>query len=439
MTFTNDPPLISDLSLIPGTDEKADLNAPAGSGGKLVIGQAPNITITETNVVADAAERLALDVQEGDIAIQTNTSQSFIFTGGPNLAPNWQVIDFDAVGAIDGEAISPSDITADSYNGADATAAAAGEAITSDGSGGLSFASIGGIDTVSTFGDLPNIDPPQIAFVEQGSQYYVSREGVGAFDLQNASFDGRTFDINETDQPKDIELSVDGAHMYTIDVRNNEAYQYSLSTPFDLSTATYTGKTLSTQDPASNGLSVSTDGTVFIELGENTDTFYQYSMSTPFDLDTATFDNVTLPTQDTLAGSMDISPDGTHMYEVGFDSDKFYQYSLSSPFDISTATFTGKTLNTQDDIPKGMVISDNGLFLYEVGFSNKEFRRYTLGTPFDISTATLDFGSLSTQDFDPNGIALSPDGSVMFESGRNNERVYSYTLPLTNVWEEITT
>src|SRR6056297_1474171 len=112
MTFTNDPPLISSIDLIPDAVEKADLDAPADSGGKLVIGQAPNITITETSVVADAAERLALDVQEGDVAIQTNVSSLFIFAGGDNIARNWEVLDFDAVGAIAGEDIAPNDINA---------------------------------------------------------------------------------------------------------------------------------------------------------------------------------------------------------------------------------------------------------------------------------------------------------------------------------------
>jgi hypothetical protein len=161
MTQTNDPPLISSVELIPDANEKADLDAPSGSGGKLVIGQAPNITITETTVVADAAERLALDVQEGDIAIQTNVSSSFIFTGGDNIAPNWQTIDFDAVGAIDSEDINPRDITArvidsslditgvnleltGSFNNANLSGAAAGEALISNGSGSLQFATVGG-------------------------------------------------------------------------------------------------------------------------------------------------------------------------------------------------------------------------------------------------------------------------------------------------------
>jgi len=158
MTFTTDPPIVGDIDLIPGQDEKADLNAPAGSGGKLVTGQIPNISISSTSVVADAAERLALDVQEGDVAIQTNVSSSFIFTGGDNVAPNWQIIDFDAVGAISGEDISPNnisalgdisgqdvtasgDIDAASFANANLSGASAGELLGSDGSGNLQFTS----------------------------------------------------------------------------------------------------------------------------------------------------------------------------------------------------------------------------------------------------------------------------------------------------------
>jgi len=119
------------------------LNAPSGSGGKLVVGQAPNITITETTVVADAAERLALDVQEGDVAVQTNVSTSFIFTGGDNVANNWQALDFDAVGAIAGEAINPSEIS-----GANIDTAGSGQLLQSDGSGNLQFgAPAGGVPT----------------------------------------------------------------------------------------------------------------------------------------------------------------------------------------------------------------------------------------------------------------------------------------------------
>jgi hypothetical protein len=161
MTFTNDPPIIGDIALIPGQDEKADLDAPASQSGKVVVSQIPNISISSTTVVADQNERLSLDVQEGDVAIQTDTSESYIFTGGANVNVNWQLLQFDAVGGIQGKDIDPRDITprdvtasgdvsgqnltvSAAFNGADLSAASAGEALTADGNGNLSFASVGG-------------------------------------------------------------------------------------------------------------------------------------------------------------------------------------------------------------------------------------------------------------------------------------------------------
>jgi len=73
-------------------DTKADLTE---VGGVLVSEQVPDLAITNTFVVADEAERLALDVQEGDVAIQQDVDETYIFTGGDatNTA-NWSQILF---------------------------------------------------------------------------------------------------------------------------------------------------------------------------------------------------------------------------------------------------------------------------------------------------------------------------------------------------------
>jgi hypothetical protein len=200
MTFSTDPPAVGDISLIPNADEKADLNAPSDSGGKLVTAQAPNITITETTVVADAAERLQLDVQEGDVAIQTNVSTSFIFTGGDNVAPNWQELDFDAVGAIAGEDIEPSGIS-----GANIDMANAGQLIESDGSGGLQFGSpAGGVPTggiIMWSGSIANI-PSGFALCDgtSGTPDLTDRFVVGA--------GGSEYSVGNTGGQKEVQLTV---------------------------------------------------------------------------------------------------------------------------------------------------------------------------------------------------------------------------------------
>lgn len=52
------------------------------SNSKVPAAQLPAIAITETYVVLDETEQLALDAQEGDVAIRVDQSKSYIHNGG---------------------------------------------------------------------------------------------------------------------------------------------------------------------------------------------------------------------------------------------------------------------------------------------------------------------------------------------------------------------
>jgi hypothetical protein len=65
----------------------ATLNA----GGKLDAGQLPALAITETFVVNTQAAMLALAAEEGDVAVRTDESKSYILTAAPaSTVANWQ-------------------------------------------------------------------------------------------------------------------------------------------------------------------------------------------------------------------------------------------------------------------------------------------------------------------------------------------------------------
>lgn len=59
--------------------------------GKLDPGQLPALAITETFVVADEAAMLALDCQQGDVAVRADEQKSYILTAEPaSTLANWQ-------------------------------------------------------------------------------------------------------------------------------------------------------------------------------------------------------------------------------------------------------------------------------------------------------------------------------------------------------------
>jgi len=69
--------------------EKADLT----DQDELYPSQLPDLAITEVYTVADEDERLSLSVEEGDVAIQQDTDESYMFAGGDSSdSSNWSVL-----------------------------------------------------------------------------------------------------------------------------------------------------------------------------------------------------------------------------------------------------------------------------------------------------------------------------------------------------------
>lgn len=80
--------------------------ATLGSDGKLTTGQIPDVTITDTFVVASESAMLALTAQVGDVAVRTDVNKTFILkTAGATVLANWQELltPTDSVLSVDGQ------------------------------------------------------------------------------------------------------------------------------------------------------------------------------------------------------------------------------------------------------------------------------------------------------------------------------------------------
>ena len=256
-------------------------------------------------------------------------------------------------------------------------------------------------------------------------------------DLSNVTYDSVSFSVAAQEaNPWDVEFNNDGTKMYVTGFTSDDVHQYSLSTAFDISTASYDSVFITNSlSPNPRALVFNTDGTKLYFVGNSSDNVLQYSLTTAFDLSTASYDSVlfNVGTENTSPYDLKFNTDGTKMYMLG-GADGIYQYSLSTGFDLSTASYDSVSFSvtSQDSNANGMHFNPDGTSIYLVGDANNLVYKYTLSTGFDISTASYDgvSFSVSSQSSVPQGITFNADGTKMYVLDGSSDTLYQYSTGL---------
>ena len=273
-----------------------------------------------------------------------------------------------------------------------------------------------------------------------GSDYYVQTNGsiqsptaLPTYDLGAAALVSSFSVASQDTAPTDFAFNTDGTKMYVVGYTNDTVYQYSLSTAFTVSTASYDSVSFSVSSQSSRpmGMTFNNDGTKMYIVCRDNDAVYQYSLSSGFDLSTASYDSVSLDVspQDNLPNSIRFNADGTKMYIVGAQYEYVFQYGLSSAFDLSTASYDSVyyDFNAQGTDGSGLTFSPDGTRMFILCDSNDTAFQYSLTSGYDLSTASYDSISLTSTDGNASDIRFSADGTKIFIIGRGEDKVYQYT------------
>ena len=156
---------------------------------------------------------------------------------------------------------------------------------------------------------------------------------TSSWNVNTASYDNVSFRVDQQNTyPRSIAFNYNGSKMYMVGTNNPDSvYQYSLSSGWNLNTASYDNVSFSvaSQDPAPDGLAFNADGTKMYIVGQSNNRVFQYSLSTPFDISTASYDDASLDvtSQDGSPCGITFKPDDSKMYIIGYAADAVYQYS----------------------------------------------------------------------------------------------------------------
>jgi hypothetical protein len=246
-----------------------------------------------------------------------------------------------------------------------------------------------------------------------------------AWDITTATFVTVFSTAAQDTAPVDLFFKPDGLSMYVVGDTNNTVFQYTLGTAWSVATASYASKSFSvgTQETNPSGLWFKPDGTEMYVVGSATDAVYQYTLGTAWDVSTASYSgkSYSVVTQETSPQQVNLSADGTKMWVAGNIGDDIWEYDLGTAWDVSTASPVNNFyIGFQAVSPTGMFIdssaanrvfivdsTQDAVYQYNTATNSAEFSTDKLYTP----------GALSVNGNFVAGAQAFVDGSLVVQGG----------------------
>jgi sugar lactone lactonase YvrE len=274
----------------------------------------------------------------------------------------------------------------------------------------------------------------ELAAIEESMETVGVADGATGYNVAGGVFAGSFSVASEDTQPSGVFFKPDGIKMYVVGDSGNDVNQYTLSTAWDVMSASFDSVTFSvaSQEADPQGLFFKPDGTKMYIVGSASDTVHQYSLSTAWDISTASYDSITfsVASQETAPRDVFFKPDGTKMYICGTVNDIVYQYSLSTAWDLSTASYDSVSFSftSQETVPQGLFFKPDGTKMYIIGTTGDDVNQYSLSTAWDVSTASFNniVFSVQSETTSPQGLFFKPDGTTMYITGNSSSSVHQY-------------
>ena len=232
-------------------------------------------------------------------------------------------------------------------------------------------------------------------------------------------------DINSQDTVMtDLFFKPDGTKMYTVGQTNDRVYEYTLGTAWNVATAGNVAAIgIGTQETGPAGLFFKPDGTKMYVIGSTSDRVFEYTLSTPWRVNTAS--NVGTSVATTSGGTSESTPqalffrpDGSSYYIIGSGADRVKRYDMTTPWQVNTAAYYSQSaaITSIETTPAGLFFHPAGLKMFIVGNSSDIIREYDLATAWDPATITLVANSavLAGATPAPQGMFWKPDGTSVY-------------------------
>jgi hypothetical protein len=284
----------------------------------------------------------------------------------------------------------------------------------------------------------------KIARNNSGTWQYNNDTGTSAPILTGTVYANKSKDISaEGTQPFGIFIKPDGSKLYVVQSQSSGVrgvFQYTLSTAFDISTASYDNKTFSlvsamatnNNDPLSS-ITINSDGSKFY-CGSYNGGVMEFTMSTAWDISTGAYNNVLINPSAALGTELiTIGKNDTRFYIGSRRNDRIREYALSTAGDLSTLGSSYLAEVRFDQAPTvegstiGVAFNNTGTKLYFSGYNTDAIHQYSLSTPWDLSTINKDGISVSVTSQTTSPVAFCYTDNGTFYVVDFSAIAYQYT------------
>ncbi|MDA7756065.1 autotransporter domain-containing protein [Candidatus Pelagibacter sp.] len=251
-----------------------------------------------------------------------------------------------------------------------------------------------------------------------------------------------------------IFIKPDGKRVYVTNDKDNDdqsVIEYSLTTPFDISTSVKISDTPLTIEEGGgtevmdnpHAIVFKTDGTeMYVIRSDGTSgnnvSVEQFTLSTPWKTSTLSWTARTaLQTGCTTSiqtRGISFKPDGTRVFIGNEGNNIIAQYDLTTPWDITSMTNQQCSGSIQADENKlrNIQLSSDGNFLYVGGNGGDDINKYSLSSPYNITSITLEASySIVSETGEMRGFIFSSNFTKLYVTGDNgasNDIIYEYSL-----------
>jgi|LakMenEpi03Aug12_release.lakeMendotaPanAssembly.Ray.scaffolds.fasta_scaffold00352_10 sugar lactone lactonase YvrE len=250
----------------------------------------------------------------------------------------------------------------------------------------------------------------------------------------NASFitlfsQGNSLDISAQDNnAHGMDFSLDGSKMYIVGKTGDLILQYNLSESWNVATASLSANinvTTTSGETAPQSLHFSNDGRKMHVSGAVSRKIIEYTLATPWDITTSSLTRYSPLLANSSSHGFTISDNGEYLYATRTTQPEIYQYKMVPALNVASSLPT--------EYVRGFTFKDDGTKLY-VPISTQNVAQYSLSEAWNITTASSEtIYSLSANNYSANSIAFKTDGTTMYlmdipANANSNTRIFQYTL-----------